>query len=99
MPIYIAYFLAAGALMIGGPAVGAALYGRAKRAVAVEQQLRDNAAIERLLESEIDLQHTRDEASRAGVDPDTVVQGYYALRDRGVTIEQVAALVDVWRRE
>lgn len=96
MPVFILYFLAAGAASIGGPAIGAVLYNRGKQEAAAHHREADIAALKRLLQSEIDLQEMRAQATRAGVDPDAVERGYYELRDGHITIEQVTAQIDAW---
>ena len=96
MPIFILYFLAAGAASIGGPAIGAALYSRGQQEAAAHQREREIATLKRLLQSEIDLQDVRAQATRAGVDPDDVERGYYELRDGHITLEQVASRIDSW---
>jgi hypothetical protein len=91
MPIAILYFLAAGALGIGGPAGAAILFRRGQQEAALYARTKDAEAIARLLRSEIDLAALREEARVAGIDPDLVEQGYCDLRDGLVTIEQVVA--------
>lgn len=96
MPVFILYFLAAGAASIGGPAIGAVLYKRGQQEAATYQRESDLASLKRLLQSEIDLQELRAKAVQAGVDPDVVERGYFELRDGHITIEQVAAKIDAW---
>ena len=96
MPVFILYFLAAGAASIGGTAIGAVLYQRGQQEAAAYEREREIATLKRLLESEIDLQDVRAQAARAGVDPDAVERGYRELRDGHNTPEQVAARIDAW---
>lgn len=96
MPVFIFYFLAAGAASIGGPAIGAVLYNRGKQEAAAYQREADIVALKRLLQSEIDLHELRAQAVRAGVDPEVVERGYYELRDGHITIEQITAQLDSW---
>lgn len=96
MPVFILYFLAAGAVSIGGPTIGAALYKRGQQEAAAYQRESDIVALKRLLQSEIDLEELRASAVRAGVDPDSVERGYYELRDGHISVEQVAARIDAW---
>jgi hypothetical protein len=98
MPIYILYFLAAGAVSIGGPAIGVALYNRGQQEAAASEGECEIATLKRLLQSQIDLQDLRAQAQRAGVDPDAVARGYYELRGGHITLDQVAARIDAWSR-
>lgn len=99
MPVFILYFLAAGAASVGGPAIGAALYRRGQQDAAAYEGQREIANLKRLLQSEIDLHDLRAQAMRAGIDPDAVERGYRELRDGRVTVEQVAARVDSWNAQ
>lgn len=94
MPVFILYFLAAGAASIGGPAIGAVLYKRGQAEAASYERKHEIDTIARLLRSEIDLQVLRSEAHSVGIDPDAVVRGYLQLRDGQVTIDQVMARLD-----
>lgn len=96
MPIFILYFLAAGAVGMGGPAIGAVLYKRGQQEAAAFEREREIALLKRLLRSEIDLQDLREQATRAGVDPDAVERGYLELRDGRISLDQVAARIDSW---
>ena len=96
MPVFILYYLAAGAATVGGPAIGAVLYKRGQQEAAVHERESEIAILRRLLQSEIDLQELRAQASRAGVDPEAVEKGYLELRDGRITIEQVTARIDAW---
>lgn len=99
MPIFILYFAAAGAAAVGGPAIGAALYRRGQQEAAANERERDMAHLKRLLQSEIDMQNLREQASRVGVDPDAVERGYRELRDGHVSLDQVKAKFDDWRAQ
>lgn len=91
MPIAILYFLAASALGVGGPMAAALLIRRGRQVAAAHLQARDHAAVTKLLQEEIDLASLREQARRAGVDPDVIEQGYRDMRDGIVTIDQVVA--------
>lgn len=99
MPIFILYFLAAGAAGVGGPAIGAALFKRGLQAQAAYLAQHDIDEITRLLRSEMTLAHLRNQAELAGVDPDIVERGYYELRDGHITIDQVSAQLAEWSRQ
>jgi hypothetical protein len=96
MPIFILYFLAAGAAGLGGPAIGAAFLKRGQQARAAYIRQQDIDEISRLLRSEMGLAELRREAEQAGVDPELVEHGYFELRDGHITIEQITARLDDW---
>jgi hypothetical protein len=96
MPIFILYFLFAGAATVGGPAIGLTLYKRGQQAAASYLTQRDADEISRLLRSELGLAQLRRDARAAGVDVDLVERGYYELRDGHITVEQITARLAEW---
>jgi len=99
MPIFILYFLAAGAAGIGGPAIGAAFLKRGQQSRAAYLRQEEIDEISRLLVSEVNLAQLRREAAEAGVDPALVERGYYELRDGNVTVEEIAAKLAQWSEQ
>lgn len=93
MPIFILYFLAAGAATVGGPAIGAVLYNRGRQEAASYQRESEIASVKRLLQSEMDLQRLRAQARNAGVDPELVERGYCELRDGHISLDETVARV------
>ncbi|MFD1211105.1 hypothetical protein ACFQ36_03480 [Arthrobacter sp. GCM10027362] len=91
MPIAILYYLAAGAIGVGGPAAAVLLFRLGQQEGAAHLRRRDAESLARLLRTETDLATRREQARAAGVDPDLVEQGYRDLRDGLVTINQLLA--------
>jgi hypothetical protein len=95
MPIAILYFLAAGAVGVGGPAAALLLFRRGQQEAAANTQAQDAEAVTRLLHTHIDLATLREQARAAGVDPDLVEQGYRDVRDGLISADQIVARLRV----
>ncbi len=96
MPIFVLLYLAAGALVVGGPAAGYVVYRRANSSAAAWLESPDRADVERELRNAIVGQELRDEARRHGVDPDLVERGHVALRDGLVPLDKVIGPLRGW---
>lgn len=82
MPKAFLYYLAAGAVGVGGPAVAAVLIQLGQQEAAAHTLARGAELSARLLRIQIDLAPLREEALAVGVDPDLVEQGNREMRDR-----------------
>lgn len=85
----ILYFAAAGATAVGGLGAGGILFERGRQHAARASREQDLENLMLLLQSEVDLVGLRNEAASAGVNPDQVEAGYYALRQGAVSLEDV----------
>lgn len=95
MPIVIALYFLAGSLLVGGPAAGKYVYDVARREAARDLLRRDRQALVDALHGEVDLANLRHQAAAAGLDPDVVVQGYTAVRDGRMDLDQLLAMLQI----
>jgi hypothetical protein len=89
MPQPVLFYAAAGALAVGGVGGGLYLLQRGQQEAAKQLQRQDAEAAKQALREGIDLADLRRQAQEAGLDPDEVIAGYKALRDRQVSPEGV----------
>lgn len=79
----------AGALVTGGAAGGKYVFDVAQREAARDLARRDRRAVAEMLQQEVDLVELRQRAKGAGLDPEAVEQGYLALRDGRLSLDEV----------
>lgn len=89
MTLVIALYFLAGGLVGGGVAGGKYAYDVARREAARDLQRRDRRALIEALRAESDLSDLRRRAAAVGADPDAVEQGYLALRDGRLTLDDL----------
>jgi hypothetical protein len=80
-----AYYLAGGAVAVGGTAIGYDLMRLGRLAFAGDLHRREHTSYQRALEVEVRTQDMRVEAERAGVDPNAVSRRLDQLRDEAGT--------------
>jgi hypothetical protein len=78
----ILYYLAAGAVGVGGPAAARFLLRLAQQEAAAHTLSRGAESTARYLQLQIDQASLREQALAVGVDPDVVVHAFREMQDR-----------------